>query len=211
MVLKSSTRSSLLVLHGSWGLVSYVCRMGEHWSTYVAHENDGPWLGAGRGVIGEWVWRGLGSGGRSTSSITTSLRHAVVASATTVASATSSESAAKPSTTTAETTSESATCSSISSGEPAATSKTPTKASTTSEAWSTASVAVLTNLENAALPIVAVELLNGVLSVVWVVECDDARALGTTILSRMNVGTNNGTSHHYTLVSTTCAGEVFSG
>lgn len=112
---------------------------------------------------------------------------AAVASTATISSAASTIASAKSSTAaigTVEVTTESS----------ASTAKASTtaKSSTTTEAAATAkaasvSVAVLANFKDATLPVVAVEVADGVLSVFCSLECDDTGALGRAIWSGVDV------------------------
>ncbi|KAI6769455.1 hypothetical protein HG531_010559 [Fusarium graminearum] len=58
---------------------------------------------------------------------------------------------------------------------------------------STTGVAVLANLDDTALPIVAIELSNSVASIVGALEDNDTRSLRAAIRSDMDVGSNYGT------------------
>ena len=55
----------------------------------------------------------------------------------------------------------------------------------------TAGKAILANLQHAALPVIAVELLDGGACVVGRLENDNARALGPTVRAEMNIGADN--------------------
>jgi membrane protein involved in colicin uptake len=70
---------------------------------------------------------------------------------------------------------------------------TAAKAAAATEATS-ASKSVLANLEQAPRPVVAVELLNGVLSILGSLESDDTRALGGTVGCRVNVSADDRTT-----------------
>ena len=51
--------------------------------------------------------------------------------------------------------------------------------------------AILTDLEHAALPIIAVELLDGVASIIRRLENNDTRALRSAVRAEMDIGANN--------------------
>lgn len=93
----------------------------------------------------------------------------------------------------------------------AAKSSTTTKASTKSTSHSAiaapaaeaharaaaASVSVLANLKDSALPVVPIELLDGVASIIGALENNNTRSLGTAVRSNVDVGANDGTISGY--------------
>jgi hypothetical protein len=166
----------------------------------VADVDNGRRVHSRGGEVGERV-RGSGRSGRGSAvtssarrraSVTTArstisaLRAAVTATAVaTSESATTSKARARTESTTASKASvESSTT--IAASEAAATAE----ATTATEA-SSAGKAVFTDLEETAGPVVAVELLNGVLGVFRSLEGDDTRALGSSIRSHVNVGADD--------------------
>jgi hypothetical protein len=167
----------------------------------VADVDDGRRVHTRGGEVGERVRGSSGSGrgsavtssARRRATVTTArgtvtaLRAAVTATAVaTSESATTSKAWARTEPTTASKASIEASTT-IAASEAAAT----TEASTAAEA-SSASKAVFTDLEETAGPVVAVELLNGVLSVFRSLEGDNTRALGSSIRSHVNVGADDG-------------------
>jgi hypothetical protein len=73
----------------------------------------------------------------------------------------------------------------------AETSATSTKASAANDARSIVGVAVLTDFEHASLPVVAVEVLDGVLSVVGGIESYHTGALGCAIWSHVDISAHD--------------------
>lgn len=171
--------------------------------TYVADVDDRARVGAGSGEVGEWVWRSSDSWrfGLESAAVVSCWWAAIAASA--ISSSTTAESASKSATSSTISSSKAATSSleaaAISSAAAAhvgATTTAEATASSTTEAGAT-SEAVLANLESTALPVVAVELLNRVLSVLRVVECDDTGALRTSIGSEVHVSANDRACDRY--------------
>lgn len=78
--------------------------------------------------------------------------------------------------------------------EASAEAATAAKASTKSAATHIVGESVHTDLKNATVPVVAVELLDCVAGIVRCLEYNDARALGTTVRTEVNIGTNNAAS-----------------
>jgi hypothetical protein len=166
----------------------------------VANVDDGRRVHARGGEVGERV-RSSSRSGRGSAvtssarrrasvatarSTVTALRAAVTAAAVaTSESATTSKAWARTESTTAAKASVESTTT-IAASEAAAT----TEASTAAEA-SSAGKAVFTDLEETAGPVVAVELLDGVLGVFRSLEGDDTRALGSSIRSHVNVGADD--------------------
>jgi hypothetical protein len=156
IVLKSSTKSSLLVDHGSYMLLAS-CSEGKSNSTYIANVDDLRRLAARSRIVGEVVGRVADtaavvatSGGRRCATEAASES----ATGTTKASAKSTTSSSESTTSATEASAESSTGT--------------TKASTATKATtgSSGSEAVFANLKLAALPIVAVELLDCSASVI---------------------------------------------
>jgi type IV secretory pathway VirJ component len=166
----------------------------------VANVDNGRRVHARGGEVGERV-RGSGRSGRGSAVTSSTRRRASVATARSTVSAlraavtatavatsepaTTSKARARTESTTASKASvESSTT--IAASEAAATAE----ATTATEA-SSAGKAVFTDLEETAGPVVAVELLNGVLGVFRSLEGDDTRALGSSIRSHVNVGADD--------------------
>lgn len=150
----------------------------DHAFTYIANIDDFTSLSAGCCVVGERVWswgRGIGVKSR-TARTTTSAASMEAAAATTIAESTTSS---KSST----------------AAEAAAKSSAHASISTTSEARAAgASESVFTDLNCSSLPIIAVELLNGVTGVIGALKNDNTRALRSTVRSHVNIGTDDTTS-----------------
>lgn len=70
---------------------------------------------------------------------------------------------------------------------------TAAKSTAATESGSRTCKAVLADFEGASLPVIPVELLNGVTSVVWGFECNNARTFGATIRPNVDVGTDDST------------------
>ena len=120
------------------------------------------------GVVGEWIGRhGLGAGTVPTTSHATTIS-STESSTTTIPTSETSTAAAEASTT----------------GETATTTK---AATANAETRSGAGKTVLTNFQRSTLPIIAVELSDGVAGILGVVKGNDSRALGTTIGSDVDV------------------------
>lgn len=147
-------------------------------ATYVADINDLISVSSSRGKIGEWVRRS--SRGRAS----------IVATATTRSAA---KVAAKASTAW-EAAAEAATTSKWST---TATAKATTEASSSAAEAATrgevTSETILTDLQWAALPIVTVELLDSVASIIWRLKGNDTRALWTAIRTNVDIGANDST------------------
>jgi hypothetical protein len=149
---------------------------GSH-GTYVANVNRLASLRSASGIVCE----GVGSSSRDSSIETTAGGSSV---STTEASAAAKASAK------ATASSKCATRSPKTSSEATTTTA---KSTTATESGSRTCKAVLADLERATLPVVAVELLDGVASVVWGFECNNARALGATVRPDVDVGTDDST------------------
>jgi hypothetical protein len=142
---------------------------------YVANIDDLSSVAAGSSVVSEGIRRdGAGRGLEAGSARGTSAE-----SSTAEATSKTTTSAAKAAATTESSTESSA----------HATAK--ATSATEAHARSTTGVAVLTNLDNTALPIVAIELRNGVAGIVRALEDNNTRSLRTTIRSDMDVGSND--------------------
>lgn len=136
--------------------------------THVPHVDGLAWVGASGGIVGEGVRCDGGdntsivSSAGSAGSTGTSRRGTTVSTSAIAAEATAAPAKAS---TTAVAASEATTAAE-------ATAATVTEAATA--AHSGASETILANLKLAALPVVAVELLNRIPGVVWVLKHDDA-------------------------------------
>lgn len=136
-------------------------------------------LGSRSGEVGEWVGRSVGhasgvvepAAGRATAG-----RATKATAATEAATATSTGKATTKGTT-------------------AAAEATTTVATTTSHGGT--GETVLADLEHATLPIVSIELLDGIPGVVGCLEDDDAGALGATIRTHVNIGSDHATGAGY--------------
>jgi hypothetical protein len=97
--------------------------------------------------------------------------------------------------TTEATASAKATCKAATRSKTATTTKWTAKATTsateTTTPWEVVREAILTNIQQAALPIVTIELLNSVASVIWRLEGNNTRALWTAIWTNVHIGTDH--------------------
>jgi hypothetical protein len=167
----------------------------------VADVDDGRRVHSRGGEVGERVRGSSGShrgsavtsSTRRRASVTTArsaisaLRAAVTATAVaTSESSTTSEAWARTESTTATTKASIEASTTIAASEAAATAE-----ATTATETSSAGKAVLTDLEETAGPVVAVELLDGVLSILRSFEGDDTRALGSSIRSHVDVSADD--------------------
>lgn len=140
-------------------------------------------LGSRSGEVGEWVGRSVGhasgviepAAGRATAG-RASKATAATSKAATASKATSTDKAAAKGTT-------------------AAAEATTTVATTTSHGGT--GETVLADLEHATLPIVSIKLLDGIPSVVGCLEDDNAGALGATIRTHVNIGSDHATGAGY--------------
>lgn len=149
----------------------------DHAVTYVANVDDFTSISAGCCVVGERVrsW-GRGVGVKSRTARTAAAAAMESSTATTISESTTSS---KSST----------------AAEAAAKSSAHATISTTSEARAArASESVFADLNGSSLPIIAVELLNGVTSVVGALKNYNTRALGSTVRSHVNISTDDTTS-----------------
>ena len=111
---------------------------------------------------------------------------AAAAAASSSSEAATAEASSKPTTSTTEATSAAEASSEASSHAAVST--------TAAEAHSaTASISILTDLKVAALPFMAVELLDGTSSIIGALENDNARTLRATIRADMNISADNAT------------------
>jgi hypothetical protein len=151
-------------------------------STYVADEDDRAPLSIGRGEVSEGVRRVAWAVG-------------IIVRASSRASSRASTVASAESTTTAESSTKTATAAeSAATTEAASTTEAACEAAAASKARSAglrASEAVFTNLDRTTLPLVSVELLNGVAGVVRIVKDYDTGALRPAIGAHVDVGAND--------------------
>lgn len=151
----------------------------------VAHENGWAWLATSSRRVGERVWRLRSSRSRSWTAAAGSKATATISTAGRATVATSTVSSSTISAT------ESAATSEASAIAAAATAKATTETSIATACWEASAesataaeatcVAILADLENATLPVVAVELLDCVCSIVGVVKCHNASTLRATV------------------------------
>ena len=149
---------------------------------YIANINDLAAVSTGSGIISEWIsnsWWSIG--------VKTTRGSSAAAKSTTKSTSTTTKASTETSTTAAE-----APTGTEASTEPTTASA---KAATTSKAaWSAwTSETILTNLKWASLPVVAIELLDSVSSVIWMLECYNSGALWSPIRSNVYIGTDNST------------------
>lgn len=104
-----------------------------------------------------------------------------------------SVSTTKAATATKATTKATATSKSAATTEAASEASTTAKATTATESGSGPCEAILTHLKWAALPVVAIELLDGIASIVWRLKGNNARAFGASIRPDVDVCTNDST------------------
>jgi hypothetical protein len=140
--------------------------------THVPHVDDLAPLGARCSEIGKRVGRDRSCG--------------VVLEATSCSKATPAPTVASAEATTAST--EATTASAEAAAAEAATA---TKASSATKAHAGVSEAIGTDLEDAALPIIAIELLDSVSSIVGGFEYHDTGSLGSPIGSQMDIGADD--------------------
>lgn len=154
-------------------------------------------LGSRSGEVGEWVGRSVGhasgvvepAAGRATAGRATK--------ATAATEATSKAATAGKATSTGKATTK---------GTTAAAEATTTVATTTSHGGT--GETVLADLEHATLPIVSIELLDGIPGVVGCLEDDDAGALGATIRTHVNIGSDHATGAGYRGLACTPASHI---
>lgn len=189
IVVKSSTRSSLLVDQGSCDLLATRFAGVILNATHVADVDDRSGLATRGCEVGEGVGR---SGcGRGTTVETTRRAAELLASETTA----TTELTAKAATTTHET----STATELLATE---TSTTTHEAATTTTEARRSGEAIFSDFEDTSVPVVSVKLLDGDLGIIGVVESDDTRALHATVRGDVNVSTDDvaGVSYIETLV-----------
>lgn len=182
IVVNNSTRSSLLVDQGSCHSLAAESFSILHRGSYIADVDDLTPVGSGCGVVGEGVRGNRGSD----CSIGETTRGAATARASEASTATEAAEA------TASTT-ETASAAETTASEASAHATIPTAAAEAHTTTATTSISILSDLEVATLPVVAVELLNGVASIVRALENDNARSLGSTIRANMNISADDTT------------------
>lgn len=157
-----------------------------HPKTHVANIDDSALVTVGSGIISERVG-GSGGNRRSTTVLKpTGTGETTVATRGATEAAASSEATAKASATTeASTTHRTA--------KAATTAKATTKAATTTEAGATTSEPVFANFKGTTLPIVSVELRNGVARIIRRLKSNDTGALGASGRVGVHIGTDHGT------------------
>lgn len=145
-------------------------------STYVADIDGLAGFSTGGSKVGEWV-RGIGC----------SASTGIEASS----SAKSARSAAAIPTTHSETSSVPTTSGKAATTEATAEAAAAEASTATETSRGRASETILTDFKIATLPLVPVELLNGIPSVVRSLKCNDARTFGTAIRSGVDICTKN--------------------
>lgn len=148
--------------------------------TYVANIDSLASLSAGSSVVSEWVWWSRWSASSCAAVETTvvwrATKSAAKASTAAEATAETSTSAKGWATTAAKAAGEATTCT--------------TKASTS---WEVVGEAILADLKVASLPVVAVELLDGVAGVVWRLKGNNSGAFWSSIWSDVDISADHGT------------------
>lgn len=169
-------------------------------NTHVLDVDGRTWLAARSDAVDEGVrasWNVGCRGSRGSSTTVTTSESASTASAVTTSksSAASSIASAVASSATTIWSVEASAKATAWTTEASASAKSATsaKASAASESASVG-VTVLTNFKNSSLPVVAVEVLDGVLCVIWGLECDNTRALGSAIWGSVDICACNVTS-----------------
>ena len=154
--------------------------------THIPDVNRLTTLGSGSSIIREGIRR-HGAGCSSSSSIK--------AAATTTTTAAAGVSTA-PSETTTEATATTTETSSTKAPAEAATHTTvaTTTAKAHGAATTTTSKSIFANLKNSALPVVAIELLNGIASIFWTFENDNTRAFRPAIRADMDISSDDATN-----------------
>jgi hypothetical protein len=141
--------------------------------THVANKDGLASFSSWAGKVGEWVGGGSGNTSVETSAWAT----------------TESTTKASPP---CEAATESATANESSTATEA-TSKAAATKSTASKATRSTSKAILTNFKGTTLPVIAIELLNGIASIVRRFESNNTGTLWTTVGTNVDIGTNNST------------------
>lgn len=191
MVWKSSTKSSLLVLHGNCNVCQKISSATASSNcTYVLDVDDWVSLASRSDTVGEGVGR-HGSLGWCRSVVASALSVGTTLLTIATASLVSTTAVATLESATTATEASKATTTKSAATASKATTKAPTKASTTAKAWSCSRKSIFTNFERAALPVVAVECVDCVLCVIRRLECDHTRALGIAILTQVNISADN--------------------
>jgi hypothetical protein len=153
--------------------------------TYVADVDDRSGLAARSSKVSEGVGRSRCSRRATVESTRRSTTKAAAkATTTTKLLSTKPTSAAHETTTTRELLAETSTTSH------------ETTATTAEARW--AGETVFSDLEDAAVPVVSIELLDGDLSIIWVVESNDTGTLHTTVGGDMYISTDDSASVSYT-------------
>jgi hypothetical protein len=105
---------------------------------------------------------------------------------------TTSSSTISPAPTKAATAAETSTASEATTAtKAAATAETAAETTTTESSWAGTGKTIFTNLKLAALPVVAIKLLDSVSSIIRRLKSDDARPLRSTIRSDVHIGAKN--------------------
>lgn len=148
--------------------------------TYVANIDSLASLSAGSSVVSEWVrwsrWSASSCAAVKTTVVWWAAKCAAKAS-------TAAKAAAKTSTT--------AKGWATATGKAAAEATTGTTKASTS--WEVVGEAILTDLKVASLPVVTVELLDSVASVVWRLKGDNSGALWPSVWADVNISADHGT------------------
>jgi hypothetical protein len=144
--------------------------------SHVSNVDDFSPLGAGGSKVSERVRRDGAGRGLET-----------WAARSTPTEATTTKAASETSTPSAKTTT-----ASKSSSKSSAHTTAITTSATEAHARSTAGIAVLADFNSTALPVIAIELLNGAAGILWALKDDNARALGATIRSDVYISSNHG-------------------
>jgi hypothetical protein len=143
--------------------------------TYISDVNSLASLRPGSGIVCEGIWsscRGC-SIETTTGAASISAPKATTAAKAATKATTASKSAAGP--------------------EPSSEASTTAESATAAEARPRTRKTILADLEKAALPVVAIELLDSIAGVVWRLEGNNARALGAAVRTDVDVGANDST------------------
>jgi hypothetical protein len=156
--------------------------------THVANIDNSTLVTIGSSVVGERI----GGTGRSGRSALVKSTTGVTAVRTTLRRATEASTAAEA--TAKAATSSKSTATSHRAAEASTTSHGPTEATAAAaEARTTASKSILANFKSTALPVISVELRNGVTGIIRGLEGNDARTLGASSGVGVDVSTNDAT------------------
>lgn len=156
-------------------------------------------LGSRSGEVGEWVGRSVGHASRVVEPAAGRATAGRATKATAATEATKAATAGKATSTGKATTN-------TTKGTTAAAEATTTVATTTSHGGT--GETVLADLKHATLPIVSIELLDGIPGVVGCLEDDDAGALGATIRTHVNIGSDHATGAGYRGLAYTPASHI---